>query len=50
LLTGTIVDAMVAGHFKKRGASWYFWVELDPGPDGRRRQLSRGGFKTPTGG
>ena len=34
------------GHFKKRGASWYFWVELEPGPDGKRRQKSRGGFKT----
>jgi len=34
------------GHFKKRGATWYFWVELEPGPDGRRRQKSRGGFKT----
>src|SRR5579862_1113526 len=37
---------MVAGHFKKRGDRWYFWVELEPGPDGRRRQLSKGGFKT----
>lgn len=36
----------VKGHFKRRGASWYFWVELDPGPDGRRRQKSKGGFKT----
>ena len=34
------------GHFKKRGASWYFWIELDPGPDGSRKQRSRGGFKT----
>ena len=34
------------GHFKKRGASWYFWVELERGPDGQRRQKSRGGFKT----
>lgn len=37
---------MAAGHFKKRGDKWYFWVELEPGPDGRRRQLSRGGFRT----
>src|SRR3989442_902758 len=37
------------GHFKKRGASWYFWVELEPGPDGRRRQKSRGGFETRKG-
>jgi integrase len=36
----------VKGHFRKRGASWYFWVELEPGPDGKRRQKSRGGFKT----
>lgn len=34
------------GHFRKRGNSWYFWAELDPGPDGERRQKSRGGFKT----
>ena len=34
------------GHFKKRGASWYYWVELERGPDGQRRQKSRGGFKT----
>jgi integrase len=36
----------VKGHFKKRGASWYYWVELERGPDGQRRQKSRGGFKT----
>jgi integrase len=36
----------VKGHFKKRGASWYFWIELDAGPDGARKQKSRGGFKT----
>jgi integrase len=36
----------VKGHFKKRGASWYYWAELDPGPDGRRRQQSKGGFRT----
>ncbi len=34
------------GHFKKRGASWYFWVELEPDANGKRRQKSRGGFKT----
>lgn len=34
------------GHFRKRGARWYFWVELEPGPDGKRRQKSRGGFAT----
>lgn len=33
------------GHFKKRGDRWYFWIELDPGPDGRRRQISKGGFR-----
>jgi integrase len=37
---------LVKGHFKKRGASWYYWAELDPGPDGRRRQQSKGGFRT----
>jgi hypothetical protein len=36
----------VKGHFKKRGASWYYWAELDPGPDGERRQQSKGGFRT----
>jgi integrase len=36
----------VKGHFKKRGDRWYFWVELDRGPDGKRHQLSRGGFRT----
>lgn len=34
------------GHFKKRGASWYFWIELEPGPNGARKQKSRGGFRT----
>ena len=34
------------GHSKKRGEKWYFWAELDPGPDGKRRQVSRGGFRT----
>ena len=33
------------GHFKKRGVSWYFWLELEPGPDGARKQKSQGGFK-----
>jgi integrase len=36
----------VRGHFKKRGDRWYFWVELERAPDGKRRQLSRGGFRT----
>jgi integrase len=36
----------MVGHFKKRGDRWYFWVELEPGLDGKRRQYSRGGFKT----
>ncbi|HVE46689.1 MAG TPA: tyrosine-type recombinase/integrase [Acidimicrobiales bacterium] len=34
------------GHFRKRGKSWYVWFELGPGPDGRRRQKSVGGFAT----
>ena len=46
LLTDLLRCARVKGHFKKRGSSWYFWVELEPGPDGKRRQKSRGGFKT----
>jgi integrase len=44
LLTDTLVA--VRGHFKKRGDRWYFWVELERDPDGKRRQLSRGGFRT----
>jgi integrase len=36
----------VRGHFKKRGEKWYFWAELEPGADGRRRQVSKGGFRT----
>jgi integrase len=36
----------VQGHFKKRGDRWYFWVELDRDADGKRHQLSRGGFRT----
>ena len=34
------------GHFRKRGDTWYFWAELEPAPDGARRQKSKGGFKT----
>ena len=34
------------GHVRKRGARWYFWVELERGPDGKRRQKSVGGFPT----
>src|SRR4051812_40301702 len=37
---------IVKGHFKKRGESWYFWAELEPDADGKRRQKSKGGFKT----
>jgi len=36
----------VQGHFKKRGDRWYFWVELERDLDGKRRQLSKGGFRT----
>jgi hypothetical protein len=36
----------VRGNFRKRGERWYYWAELDPGPDGKRRQVSRGGFRT----
>ena len=34
------------GHFKKRGERWYYWVELERDLDGKRRQLSKGGFRT----
>lgn len=34
------------GHFRKRGKRWYVWFDLGPGPDGRRRQKSMGGFAT----
>lgn len=36
----------MAGHFRKRGTRWYFWIALEPGPDGIRRQRSLGGFRT----
>jgi len=36
----------VQGHFKKRGERWYYWVELERDLDGKRRQLSKGGFRT----
>jgi len=36
----------VKGHFRKRGERWYFWAELEPGPDGKRKQVSKGGFRT----
>jgi integrase len=36
----------VKGHFRKRGDTWYFWAELEPSPDGTRKQKSKGGFKT----
>ena len=34
------------GHVAKRGTTWTYWVELPPGPDGRRRQKTKGGFRT----
>ncbi|HVB00526.1 MAG TPA: tyrosine-type recombinase/integrase [Acidimicrobiales bacterium] len=36
----------MAGHFRKRGSSWYFWITLEHGTSGARRQRSVGGFKT----
>ncbi|HUY05644.1 MAG TPA: tyrosine-type recombinase/integrase [Acidimicrobiales bacterium] len=36
----------MARHFRKRGARWYFWIALEPGADGLRRQRSVGGFRT----
>ena len=34
------------GHFRKRGGKWYFWAELGTDGDGKRQQVSRGGFRT----
>ncbi len=34
------------GHFRKRGEKWYVWAELEPGCDGRCRQVLKGGFRT----
>lgn len=31
---------------KKRGSTWGFVVDGPPGPDGQRRQIRKGGFKT----
>ncbi|HVE46690.1 MAG TPA: site-specific integrase [Acidimicrobiales bacterium] len=36
----------MTGHFRKRGSRWYVWMDVGPGPDGRRRQKSMGGFAT----
>lgn len=36
----------MTGHFRKRGSRWYVWIDVGPGPDGRRRQKSMGGFST----
>ena len=34
------------GPFQETGATWYYWAELEPGPDGKRRQKLAGGFRT----
>ena len=35
------------GHVRQRpGGKWAYWMEAPPGPDGRRRQVSKGGFAT----
>lgn len=39
-------SAPVRGRLRKRGDTSYFWVELECGPDGHRRQKSAGGFRT----
>jgi integrase len=31
---------------KKYGASWRYTLELEPGPDGKRRQVQKSGFRT----
>jgi len=36
----------VRGHIAKRGKTWTYWIELAPGPDGRRRQKTKGGHRT----
>jgi Arm DNA-binding domain/Phage integrase, N-terminal SAM-like domain len=35
-----------AGHFRRRGSRWYFWIELEPDVNGERRQRSVAGFRT----
>ena len=32
------------GHTYQRGRTWSYVVDTDPGPDGRRRQTTKGGF------
>ena len=34
------------GHFRKPGDKWYFWAELGTDGEGKRRQASRGWFRT----
>jgi integrase len=36
----------VAENVGKRGSSWFYRLDLPPGPDGRRRQKRVGGFRT----
>lgn len=36
----------VRGHVRKRGEAWAYVHDLPPGPDGKRRQHWRSGFKT----
>jgi hypothetical protein len=31
---------------KKYGATWRYTLELEPGPDGQRRQSQKSGFRT----
>lgn len=36
------------GSWNPRHGSWYFALELDPGPGGKRRRVRRGGFESET--
>lgn len=36
------------GSWNPRHGAWYFQLELDPGPNGKRRKLRRGGFDSDT--
>ncbi|WP_084265241.1 Arm DNA-binding domain-containing protein [Actinomadura macra] len=34
------------GSWNPRHGTWYFQIELEPGPNGKRRKLRRGGFES----
>ena len=43
---GEDTGRLVAENVGKRGSSWFYRLDLPPGPDGRRRQKRVGGFRT----